>query len=62
MVRTGSRMTPLRRLLAGGDRRSVAGADRVLSIVRAYQGRVRDVATLAEDEDWLVSMRALDVL
>jgi hypothetical protein len=36
MVRTGFRHNPLRRLLAGGDRRSIAGADRVLSIVRAY--------------------------
>jgi acyl carrier protein phosphodiesterase len=62
MVRPSSRRTSLRRLLAGGDRRSIVGADRVLSILRAQPERIRDVAMLADDEDWLVSMRALDVL
>jgi hypothetical protein len=33
-----------------------------MSILRAYPERIRDVAALAEDEDWLVSMRAFDVL
>lgn len=62
MARTGWRHTSLRRLLAGGDRRSIAGANRVLSIVRAQPERIHEMATLTEDEDWLVSMRALDVL
>jgi hypothetical protein len=33
-----------------------------LSIVRAQPERVAELATLARDDDWLVSMRALDVL
>jgi hypothetical protein len=52
----------LRSLLAGGDRRSVAGSNRVLALVRASPDRVADVAALAKDADWLVSMRALDLL
>jgi len=52
----------LRRLLAGGDRRSIAGSNRVLALVLATPERVADVAALATDPDWLVSMRALDLL
>jgi len=49
-------------LLSGGDRRSVAKSDRVLEIVQAEPARVSDLVALAEDEDWLVSMRATDIL
>jgi hypothetical protein len=52
----------LRPLLAGGDRRSVAGSNRVLALVRASPDRVGQVVSLARDADWLVSMRALDLL
>ena len=52
----------LRPLLAGGDRRSVAGSNRALALVRASPDCVADVAALAKDADWLVSMRALDLL
>ena len=52
----------LRRLLSGGDRRSIAQSKRVLALVRATPERVSEVASLAEDADWLVSMRAIDLL
>ena len=52
----------LRRLLAGGDRRSIAGSARALGLVRAAPKRVALVAALTADADWLVSMRALDLL
>ena len=52
----------LRRLLAGGDRRSIAGSNRALAVVLATPERVADVAALASDPDWLVSLRAMDVL
>ena len=52
----------LRELLRGGDRRSVARSKEAQSLVLANPDRVTDLAALAEDEDWLVSMRALDLL
>src|SRR5690348_8959514 len=59
--------TPLSRyelydLLSGGDRRSIAGADRVRRIVEEQPSLVGEVAALTADENWLVVMRALDVL
>lgn len=53
---------PLRDLLLGGDRRSIARAGRALELVRERPERVTDVAALAQDEDPLVSQRALDLL
>ncbi len=52
----------LRRLLSGGDRRSVAGSERARALVEADPGRVSELAELAEDGDWIVSMRAMDLL
>ncbi len=49
-------------LLSGGDRRSIAGARRVVELVLEQPERVREVAALAQDRDWLVSLRAMDVL
>ena len=54
--------TSLRRLLSGGDRRSIARSSRALALVRARPDRVSELAALARDADWLVSMRALDLL
>jgi HEAT repeat protein len=51
-----------RELLSGGDRRSVAKADRVLDMIRADRTRVPELVELAQDRDWLVSMRAMDLL
>ena len=52
----------LTRLLSGGDRRSIAQATHVLALVHASPRRVAELASLAKDSDWLVAMRALDVL
>lgn len=52
----------LRRLLSGGDRRSIARSKQVLALVRTTPERVAELAALAEDPDWLVSMRAIDLL
>jgi hypothetical protein len=53
---------PLRDLLAGGDRRSIARSGRALALVRADPGRVTELAALARDKDPLVSQRSLDLL
>ncbi len=52
----------LRVLMRGGDRRSIARSSGALALVRARPARVAELAALAMDEDWLVSMRALDLL
>ena len=53
----------LRTLLAGGDRRSQAKSRRVLERILSGDRRlVRDVDRLVFDDDWLVAMRALDLL
>lgn len=52
----------MRRALTGGDRRSLQGANGVLALVREAPTRVSEPAALANDEDALVSMRALDLL
>ena len=52
----------LRELLSGRDRRSIARASDVLAMARANIALVTDLAALADDDDWLVAERALDVL
>jgi len=52
----------LRRLLSGGDRRSIAHSRRARALVEAYPSYVGELANLAEDGDRLVSMRAMDLL
>src|SRR6476469_2150128 len=49
-------------LLAGGDRPSIARSAQAMELVRSAPERVTEVAALAEDEDPLVSQRALDLL
>jgi hypothetical protein len=56
---TESRM---RSLLTGGDRRSVAQSEHVHELVRKDPRRVAEIALLAMDANWLVSMRAMDLL
>ena len=53
---------PLRSLLSGGDRRSLAQSARALKLVRADPDLVAQVGRLAVDREWLVSMRAMDLL
>jgi hypothetical protein len=52
----------LRALLSGGDRRSVAQSKRAHAVVREAPDRISELAQLAGDADWLVSMRAMDLL
>lgn len=52
----------LRALLVGGDRRSLAQAELALAEVERSPQRITDLVALTEDPDWLVSLRALDLL
>jgi hypothetical protein len=52
----------LRELLSGGDRRSVAQSERVRALVEHSPDLINELVVLAKDADWLVSMRALDLL
>jgi len=53
----------IRALLTGGDRRSQARARRVFArILDGDRTVVYDLAILTRDEDWLVAMRAADLL
>jgi len=52
----------LRWYLTGGDRRSIADSKRVRAIVEKDPARVRELALLTDDDDWLVALRALDLL
>ena len=52
----------LRAFLCGGDRRSIAQSKRALALVRGNPDLVPQLADLAGDQDWLVSMRAADLL
>ena len=52
----------LRELLAGGDRRSLAQSTRVRSIVEDSPDRIKELVLLAKDTDWLVAVRAVDLL
>ena len=55
-------MSPLRPLLVGGDRRSQARSTAALARVIDTPGLVDDLVALTGDDDWLVSMRALDLV
>ena len=52
----------IRRLLRGGDRRSIADSNRVRGLVEANPALVDEVAILTDDPDPLVVQRALDLL
>src|SRR5215831_6738253 len=56
------RMAPLRELLTGGDRRSIADSNKVRTLVESDPSLVASLATLTKEDDWLVSQRALDLL
>jgi hypothetical protein len=55
-------MQRLRPLLSRGDRRSVAQSNRARAIVERSPERVAELAQLANDSDWLVAVRTLDLL
>ena len=52
----------IRRLLSGGDRRSIAKSNRVRQLIDQHPSLVADLAALTADQDWLVTQRALDLL
>lgn len=52
----------IRELLSGGDRRSIAESNHARAIVERDPSRLGELASLVNDEDWLVSLRALDLL
>jgi HEAT repeat protein len=68
LIRSGRNRRSLRgrreleRLLSGGDRRSIARSQHVLALVRATPARVAELASLTENLNWLVTMRAIDLL
>lgn len=49
-------------MLSGGDRRSIAKSNRVRTLLQKDPNLLSDLAGLANDADWLVSMRAMDLL
>ena len=51
-----------RALLSGGDRRSIADSQRVRTLIERRPSRLKELAALTTDEDWLVTQRALDLL
>ena len=52
----------IRELLSGGDRRGIADSAKVRALVEQRPARVKELAALTGDEDWLVAQRALDLL
>jgi hypothetical protein len=52
----------LRELLTGGDRRSIARSNIALAALRVDRSRVAELVRLVADRDWLVVMRATDLL
>src|SRR5690349_11438434 len=54
--------TDLRRLLRGGDRRGIADSNRVRALIERRPARLKELAALTTDEDWLVTQRAVDLL
>lgn len=55
-------MPQIRELLAGGDRRSIAQSKQVRMLVERDPTLVSELAALTGDDDWLVALRALDLL
>jgi hypothetical protein len=68
MARRVSATTPkarpgaIRSLLTGGDRRSIADSNRARMLVERNPAFVRELVSLAADEEWLVAQRAVDLL
>src|SRR6185436_8273398 len=57
-----SHRSKIRALLSGGDRRSIAGSNRVRPLIEDNPSLVIELTALTVDEDWLVAQRALDLL
>jgi hypothetical protein len=61
-VRARANGRSLREMLSGGDRRSIARSAGARALVEQTPARVAELADLAGDRDWLVAMRAMDLL
>jgi HEAT repeat protein len=46
----------------GGDRRSIARSNEALALLRADPARIAELVGLVSDNDWLVVMRAVDLM
>ena len=57
-----ARPDQIRLMLTGGDRRSIADSNRVRAVVERDPSLVAELARLTADPDWLVVLRALDLL
>jgi hypothetical protein len=57
-----SRLGEIRMLLTGGDRRSIADSNRVRALIENDPSLVGELAALTNDENWLVTQRALDLM
>src|SRR5437867_1597222 len=57
-----SRPVEIRRLLSGGDRRTIADSNRVRLLIKRSPSLVIELAALTADDDWLVAQRALDLM
>ena len=62
MARHGADRERIRGLLSGGDRRSLADSDRVRAMVEHDPSLVGELVALTRESDWLVALRALDLL
>ena len=49
-------------MLSGGDRRGIAESNRARALIERDSSRVEELAALTTDENWLVALRALDLL
>jgi hypothetical protein len=54
--------TVLRPLLSGGDRRSIAQSKRARRLLDNDPRLIKELASLTDDADWLVALRALDLM
>jgi hypothetical protein len=55
-------LAAMRALLEGGDRRSLARSEQLHAMLRAHPERISALALLAEDPEYVVAMRAVDLL
>jgi hypothetical protein len=60
--KTAAQPGQLHALLSGGDRRSVAESERARAQIESNPALVNELVRLTRDEDWLVTMRAADML
>jgi len=55
-------VSDIRSFLTGGDRRGIAHSDQAWALIEREPRRLAELAALTDDEDWLVRLRAMDLL